>query len=88
MFNPSSIWLVCIGESAQNSHLLNRVARVSLGSVFDKSSKLIMYNEMSSISERIGAMTSEHKNFVPAFEGEEKDRAIGQLGSQDIEYIL
>lgn len=24
-----------------------------------------MYREMSSISERIGAMTSEHKNFVP-----------------------
>lgn len=32
---------------------------------FDKSSKLIMYNEMSSTSERIGAMTSEHRNVVP-----------------------
>lgn len=37
----------------------------SAGIGFDKSSKLIMYNEMSSTSERIGAMTSEHRNVVP-----------------------
>lgn len=34
---------------------------------FVKSSKFIMYSEISSTSERIGAITSEHRNVVPGF---------------------
>lgn len=50
-----------------NLHLLNRGASGgSAGNGFDKSSKLIMYKEISSTSERIGAITSEHRNVVPA----------------------
>lgn len=37
---------------------------------FVRSSKLMMNSEMSSTSDRIGAMTSEHRNFVPAGEKE------------------
>jgi hypothetical protein len=37
----------------------------STGVGFDKSSKFIINNDISSTSERIGAITSEHKNFAP-----------------------
>lgn len=47
-------------------HLLNLGASgCSLGAIFVKSSKLIMYNDISSTSERIGAITSEQRNFCP-----------------------
>lgn len=46
-------------------HLLSLVTSGSAGAGFDKSSKLIMNNDISSTSERIGAITSEHRNFCP-----------------------
>lgn len=53
-------------EMVVRLHLLNLGARGgSAGNGFDKSSKLIMYNEISSTSERIGAMTSEQRNVDP-----------------------
>lgn len=49
--------------------MLNLGARVcSAGAGFVKSSKLIMNNDISSTSDRIGAMTSEHKNVCPVKE--------------------
>lgn len=46
-------------------HLLSRSTRGSAGVGLVKSSKLIMNNDISSTSERIGAITSEHRNFCP-----------------------
>lgn len=49
-----------------NLHLLSfSGSKTSGASGSVKSSKLIINNEISSTSERIGAITSEHKNFVP-----------------------
>lgn len=47
-------------------HLLNLGTSCSPCVGFVKSSKLIIYNDISSTSERIGAMTSEQRNFCPA----------------------
>lgn len=47
-------------------HLLSLGASGSVVLGFVKSSKLIMYNDISSISERIGAITSEQRNLSPA----------------------
>lgn len=49
-----------------NLHLLSLAATIgSAGAGFVKSSKLIIKSDISSISERIGAITSEQRNFCP-----------------------
>jgi hypothetical protein len=53
----------------KNLHLLSLGSSISsTGMGFDKSSKFIINNDISSTSERIGAITSEHKNFAPISE--------------------
>lgn len=66
-FNPTHpVENSLYGQNSLYSHLLSLGARGgSAGIGFDKSSKLIMYNEISSTSERIGAITSEQRNVVP-----------------------
>ncbi len=57
--------LMCI--MSINLHLLSLAATIGSGSGagFVKSSKLIIKSDISSISERIGAITSEQRNFCP-----------------------
>lgn len=60
-----AVYIYQITESI-HLHLLSLGASGGSAAIgFDKSSKLIMYNEISSTSERIGAMTSEQRNVVP-----------------------
>lgn len=55
-----------IPYKCNNLHLLSRAATIgSAGAGFVKSSKLIIKSDISSISERIGAITSEQRNFCP-----------------------
>lgn len=66
--DSGSIFNIAISHNrkVQYVHLLSLGASGgSDGNGFDKSSKFIMYNEISSTSERIGAITSEHRNVVP-----------------------
>lgn len=65
-------------------HLLNLGTSGSAVVGFVTSSKLIMYNDISSTSERIGAITSEQRNFCPVHNENTSGRTLNYPPAEHI----